>query len=107
MKPRLHNLHEIPAGKTVGDVLPAFSDVHHVIHVGTPNAICPGCRKPFTAARKRRKSIRLYPADALVPIAFQYSLCGACFVRHNAGGEVREALLVAISAFVDGDEARQ
>ncbi|HUW37547.1 MAG TPA: hypothetical protein VMV91_09450 [Rhodocyclaceae bacterium] len=107
MRPYLHNLIELPAGKAVGDVLPAFSEVRDYIHVGSPNAICPGCRRPFSAVRKRRKCIRLFSADALIPIALQYSLCGACVAKHRSGGDAREALLVAIEAFVDGKEARQ
>ncbi len=107
MKSRLHNLIELPPGKAIGEVLPAYSAVLHEMHIGTPSTVCPGCGKPFNAVRKRRKSIRLYPVDALVPVALQYALCGSCVVLHQVGGEVRAALLVVIEEFVFGEEARQ
>ena len=66
---KLHDALYIPEGQAVGDVLPAFANVTNERHLGTPNRECASCRKPFNAARKPRKSIRLYPAWKPIPIA--------------------------------------
>lgn len=108
MKP-LHNLVELPAGKTLAEVLPALAHVKEHIHIGTPSPVCAGCRKPFNAVRKRRKAVRLYPVAVcqFAPVAFGYSLCGQCFAQYQKGGDEKEALLAAIEAFSDGEEASQ
>ncbi|WP_299066982.1 hypothetical protein [Accumulibacter sp.] len=106
---RLHNLVGVPAGKTLAEVLPAFAGVTNEVHVGQPATECAACRKPFNAVRKRRKSVRLFPAALcqIVPVALQYGLCGRCFAQYQRGGADREAVLVAIDAYSDGVEATQ
>lgn len=108
MKP-LHNLIELPAGKTLADVLPVFKDIENEVHVVTPQPVCAGCRKPFTAVRKRRKAFRLYPFGICRswPVAFAHSLCGRCWSLYQAGGVRKEALLASIDAFDDGQEVMQ
>ncbi len=44
---------------------------------------------------------------AIAPIAFQYWLCGACMGLHHRGGNDRDGLMVAIEAFMVGQEADQ
>jgi hypothetical protein len=102
MKSRLHRLDAVPEGKVVGDILPVFSDIKGDLHVGEPNRDCASCRKPFTQTRKPRKSIRLYPYSALVPMAFQYRVCGACYAVYQRGGDDREGFLAAVEAYHDG-----
>jgi hypothetical protein len=104
---RLHKMREIPAGQSVGDLLPAFAEVEHAVHLGEPNKGCPGCRKPFTAARKPRRSITVYPVGLPLPIAFAYRICGGCLAEYRKGGEARDAMLAAIDAYIDGAEATQ
>lgn len=96
-----HNLVELPAGKTLADVLPVFKHVDDEVHVGTPTPTCGGCRKPFTAVRKRRKSFRLYPIALCqtVPVGIEQALCGSCWRHYQAGGDRKEALLAAIDSF--------
>jgi len=106
MKP-LHNLVELPAGKTIADVLPAYAFVNREYRIGSPAVVCAGCRKPFTAVRKRRKMIRLYPVEVFMPMALDYPLCGRCYALYQRGGNDREAILVAVDAFSDGEEASQ
>ncbi|WP_291988395.1 hypothetical protein [Candidatus Accumulibacter sp. ACC007] len=108
MRPQ-HNLVELPAGKTLADVLPVFKNVEDERHIGMPTPVCAGCRKPFTAVRKRRKAFRLYPVDICqaAPVAFAYSLCGRCWSHYQAGGDRKEALMASIDAFSDGSEATQ
>lgn len=109
MKIALHNLVELPAGKTLSEVLPALAHVKEHIHIGTPSPVCAGCRKPFNEVRKRRKGFRLYPLAVcrVAPIAFACSLCGKCFAQYQKGGDDREALLAAIDSFDEGEEANQ
>jgi len=104
-----HKLVELPAGKTLADVLPVFKRVEDECHIGAPTPDCAGCRKPFTAVRKRRKALRLYPIGVcqLAPVGYAYSLCGRCWRQYQAGGDQKQALLAAIDAFIDGEEARQ
>lgn len=100
-------MREIPAGQSVGDLLPAFAEVKHAVHLGEPNKECAGCRKPFTAARKPRRSLMVYPVGLPLPIAFVYRICGSCIAEYRKGGEAREAMLSAIDAYIDGAEATQ
>lgn len=108
MKP-LHNVTVIPPGSRLSDVLPAFAHVTDEYHLGTLSTACAGCRKPFSAVRKRRKSFRLY--DTLLcqyaPVATAHSLCGRCWRQYRDGGDGREALLASIEAFDAGKEANQ
>lgn len=103
MKGRLHYLDGIPEGKTIGDILPIYANVKEYVHVGEPNKECASCRKPFTAVRRPRKNIRLYPYSALVPVAFSYRVCGPCVAMERHGGDEREAFLAAVEAFHEGD----
>jgi hypothetical protein len=97
----------IPAGKTVGDLLPTFSGVDDEVHVGKPNPECASCRKPFNELRKRRKAVRLYPVASPIPVAFSFDICGRCLGLYQAGGLSREGLLAAVEAYCDGVEAEQ
>ncbi|WP_288129986.1 hypothetical protein [Accumulibacter sp.] len=106
---RLHRIASVPAGKTIADLLPALRGVTTEVPMGTPATECASCRKPFNAVRKRRKSIRLYPMALcqVIPLAFQYGLCGACFARYQRGGDDREAVLAAVDSYSDSEEATQ
>ncbi len=106
---RLHNLIGLPAGKTLAEVLPAFAGVTNAVHVGQPANECAACRKPFNAVRKLRKSVSLFPVALcqVVPVAFQYGLCGRCFAQYQRGGADRDAVLVALDSYSDGAEATQ
>lgn len=105
--PRLHNMVPVEEGKTVADILPAFSDVKHDVHIGEPNKECASCRKPFNAVRKARKALRMYPIAASVPIAFSYNICGRCYALHQAGGAARDGMLAAVESFCNGEVAIQ
>ena len=107
MKP-LHNLVQLPAGKTLADILPVFKHIENEVHIVTQNPACAGCRKPFTAVRKRRKSFRLYPVALCqtVPVGIEQALCGSCWRQYQAGGDRKEALLAAIDAFNACEEVR-
>lgn len=101
----MHNLTEIPKGKRVQDVLPQFADVSKETGpIGTPCIVCASCTKPFTAARKPRLGLRLYPTWFLVPVAIQYRLCGSCAWQYRAGGRIRADVLAAVERFLDGSE---
>lgn len=103
----LHGIVEIPAGKTVGDLLEVFQGVKHNIFLGEPNRICAGCRKPFDVARKPRKAVRLYPVQSLGPIAFSYNICGHCLSSIRKGGYAKQGVLASVEAFHSGEEAGQ
>lgn len=103
MKSRLHRLDAIPVGKTVGDILPVFSGVKGDLHIGKPDSNCASCRKPFTLVRRPRKCIRLYPYSTPVPVAFEYRICGSCYVIYQRGGDEREGFLAAVEAYHDGE----
>lgn len=108
-RPRLHKLASLRPGETLTGVLPGLRGVTTEVHMGTPATECASCRKPFNAIRKQRKSIRLYPVALcqVIPMAFQYGLCGFCFAQYQRGGDDREAVLAAVDAFSDGEEASQ
>lgn len=95
----VHSLIPLPEGQRVQDVLPQFAEVREEVAIGTPAPDCAGCRKPFTAARKRRMNVRLYPIDCPVPIAFAYCLCGACGAMYRRGGLERDAVVAAVERF--------
>ncbi len=103
----LHGMTALPPGKTVGDVLPTFAHVKAEIRIGEPSKVCAGCRKPFTAARKARRALRLYPLACPVPLAWNFPLCGACIAMHRRGGTDRDALLASVEAFHMGEEASE
>jgi hypothetical protein len=103
----LHRLVVAPEGKSIAEALPAFSGGKGEIHIGTPNQVCACCRKPFTVARRARKTIRLCPADTQVPLMYSYRICGKCHALFQRGGIERDAFLVAIDAFHFGDTAEQ
>lgn len=107
MKNLLHETRIIPEGKTVGDLLPAFSGVKHELHLGEPNPECAGCRKPFSGVRKPRKAIRMYPAFSPVPVAFSFNICGACARMWQKGGADRDGVSASVTAYCEGTEATQ
>ena len=100
--PSIHDMVPVPEGLSVGDVLPVFSSVDKEVVVGKKNSLCASCGKPFTAARKRRKAVRMYPVSAVVPMAFSYDICGQCVRLHQGGGVGRDAVLAAVQAFCEG-----
>lgn len=105
--PKLHNLEEIPEGMTAGDFNPAFANIKQEVRLGKRSDRCACCRKPFTAIRKARRDIRLYPADLPIPVAWAYPICGCCAVLWRKGGSDRESVLAAVEAFHLGDRADQ
>lgn len=106
-KIRLHNMVPIEEGKTVADLLPAFSGVRNEVRIGKPNTVCPGCRKPFNAVRKPRKALRMYPIASTVPIAFSFNICGKCYALHQSCGADRDGVLAAVESYCHGEEASQ
>lgn len=103
----LHNVLQLPEGKSLGDVLPAFSNVANEIHLGKRSEVCAACRKPFNSARKPRKEIRLYPVDLPIPIAWAYPLCRCCSRKFGHGGDGRASVLASVEAFHNGEKASQ
>jgi hypothetical protein len=103
----LHDFTPIPPGKTVGDVLPAWSAVKEEIHIGPPQKVCGACRKPFTVIRKPRKQLMVYPMHVMVPIRVDVKICGACIALHHQGGAARDGVLAGVQAFLEGEEAAQ
>lgn len=102
-----HRMEQIPAGKTIGDLVPAYAKVRKQFRVGAPGNVCAGCSKPFTLYRRARREIRIYFSRAAIPAAFAYRLCGRCFGIHQRGGEEREILLSKIEAFHEGKETQR
>lgn len=108
MSPKpLHDFVALPRGLNVADVLPAFAAVEHEVHIGVPNRICGSCRKPFTAARRPRKTLLVYPVHLPVPVRFDVLICGSCLALHRRGGAARDGVLAALQAFIEGEEAGQ
>lgn len=107
MTRRLHQFEELPPGKAVAEVLPAFANVKWTIHIGEPSKRCAGCWKPFSPVRKARRILKAYPIGAAVPIAVVFRLCGTCVAAHQAGWAARDAVLAAVEAFFDGEGATQ
>lgn len=105
--PNLHNIEQIPEGKTIGDINPVFSNIVGEIRIGKRSQCCTSCRKPFGVARKPRKEIRLYPVESVAPIAFAYPICGLCAAQFRRGGSERDGVLAAVESFHYGDEASQ
>jgi hypothetical protein len=104
---KLHDALYIPEGQTVGEVLPAFSGVTNELHLGEPNRECASCRKLFSAVRKPRKAIRLYPAWTPIPIAFSFRICGACADLWRQGGDSRDGVSASLIAYCTGNGATQ
>jgi len=104
----MHKLIEMPKGKRIQDVLPQYAEVRYeTAPIGTPCPVCPVCTKPFTAARKPRLKIKLYPNWLILPVVFQYRICGICAKQYRAGGSKRDAVLSSIERFFHGSEARE
>lgn len=105
MKNITHGMVQIPAGKTVMDMLPQFSEVKSFLGpIGTPCKVCACCEKPFSEVRKPRMSLRLYPIHCITPISFLYRVCGRCLGLYRRGGEHRDDVLSAIEKFRMGME---
>lgn len=79
----------------------------HEIHIGQPNTVCAGCRKPFGKSLKPAQSIRVIYPRLAIPVAFEYEICGDCLQSFKAGGTSREAVIAGVDAFHEGDEANQ
>lgn len=101
------SIEEIPEGKTIRDINPAFADVKEEWRVGKMGLHCASCRKPFNAIRKPRKEIKLYPANLPIPIGWAYHLCGSCVALHRRGGQFRDSVLAAIESFHLGESPNQ
>lgn len=106
MNSALHNLIGVPEGMDVGELLPTFADVKHEVLIGRPNDECASCGKPFNEARKRRGRIRLFPANAPVPIVHQFYVCGRCAHLYRRGGDAKESVLVAVEAYFEDEGAQ-
>ena len=104
---RLHNIELLPEGQKIGDVHPVFAKVEKELRVGKFSKVCASCRKPFNAARKARKEIRLYAVDLAIPIAWAYPICGACAARYRRGDESRDGVLASVEAFHLGERPAQ
>lgn len=102
MVTKIHDMVFLDDVENAADLLPAFADVKNEVHLGEPNKNCAGCRKPFSAARKVRKNVRIYPVRSILPMCFSYRICGRCFAQHQSGGTDRDAVLAAIQAFCEG-----
>lgn len=101
---KLHGMTQLPPGKKVGDVLPIFSGITQEVFAGKPNLDCASCRKPFTAVRKRRKAVRMYPVRAALPAVFSFDICGRCLALYRKGGADRDGVLAAVEAYCEGIE---
>lgn len=104
---KLHGMIQLPPGKKVGEVLPAFSGITQEVHLGEPNQECAGCCKPFTTARKRRKVVRMYPVSFPMPIVFSFGICGHCLGLYQKGGADRDGVLAAVEAYCEGRKGIQ
>lgn len=102
MVQKLHNLTPAEPGD-----LSAISDVATEFHLGQSNQFCASCRRPFNHVRKPRKAIRLYPKPLVLPIAFQFDICGACYAAYQAGGAMRDGFLASVESFCRGEAANQ
>lgn len=96
----MHKLIEIPEGKRVQDLLPIYATA--ILEIGNQCPVCPSCSKPFTAARKPRVAIKLYPIKCGLPIVFAYRLCGRCAKDYHDGGDKKSAVLASVQRFVEG-----
>lgn len=103
----MHKMVAVPAGMSLADFAPAFSEVEHAVHLGELNTACPSCRKDFTAARKPRRSILIAWPDLALPVALSYRICGSCLFKFRAGGAAKDGVLASIEAYIDGAEASQ
>lgn len=106
MNTPVHRMVDIPEGMTVGDLLPTFADVKHEVLIGRPNEECASCGKPFNEVRKRRGRIRLFPANAPVPIVHQFYVCGRCAHLYRRGGDAKDSVLVAVEAYFEDEVAQ-
>ncbi|GEM_PF-4435451 len=98
-------LEALPRGKRIQHMLEAFRDVREwSTPVGQPCRVCPSCGKAFTAARKPRLTICLYPSLTPVPVAFLYRLCGPCAHTYRKGGRHKQGVIDAIERFLNDDE---
>lgn len=95
---------QIPNGKSVADMLPTFSDVtQNVGLLGEhEQSTCACCGKPFSRTRRPQLGFRLYPVISLVPVVFEYRICGKCEARYREGGFKRDRVLAAIQTFMMG-----
>lgn len=106
-KPRLHSMTPIEEAVSSGDFPAVFAGIKNVFRVGDPNHICAGCRRPFNVVRRRRKAIRIFPIDTLVPVAFSYDICGHCYALYHKGGADRDGVLAAVQSYCEGRKANQ
>lgn len=105
--PTLCDLEEIPKGKTIGDINPAFSGLKGELRVGKMNSHCAACRKPFNEIRKPRREIKLYPAALPVPVGWSYHICGRCLALYQRDAQSRQSVLAAIESFHLGENPTQ
>lgn len=79
----------------------------HEIHIGEPNEVCAGCRKPFTNEVKPASSVRVVYPRLAVPVSFEYRICADCLAAFKAGGSARDGVIAGIDAYHEGEEANQ
>lgn len=104
---KLHSMTRLPPGKNVGEVLPAFSGINKQVFAGNPNLDCASCRKPFSAVRKRRKAVRMYPIRSVLPVAFSFDICGRCWALYQKGGDECDGVLASVEAYCENRAASQ
>lgn len=104
---KLHSMTQLLPGQKVGELLPAFSNITQEVFAGKSNPECASCRKPFTAVRKPRKAVRMYPVRSALPVAFSFNICGHCLAMYQKGGADRDGVLAAVEAYCEGRKASQ
>lgn len=105
MTDRKHTMIQIPDGKSIQEMMPAFSDVKQWIAPvarQTSGLTCACCGKLFTTTRRSTLTLRLYPAISPVPIAYEYPICRTCEDRYREGGVKRDHVLAAVQNFMIG-----
>lgn len=101
MKQPTHGMTQIPAGKTVQDLLPQYANVKNELGpIGTPCKVCACCEKPFSVTRKPRAEFKIYQVNLTIPVIFLYRICGRCTRQYKKGGKGRDGVLAAIEEFI-------
>lgn len=101
MTGQVQTMFQIPKGKSVEDMLPAFSGVTQYVAVGAQTQeACACCEKPFTPMRQPQLGFRLYPVISPFPVAYEYHICRKCETRYRSGGAKRNRVLAAVQTFM-------
>lgn len=101
MKQPAHSMVQIPAGKTVQDLLLQYANVKNELGpIGTPCKVCACCEKPFSETCKPRAEFKIYQVNLSIPVAFLYRICGRCTRKYKKGGRGSDCVLAAIEKFI-------